>query len=145
LKSFIVAILGVLTISNGALAGSPPYKVHVDMATFMEHVLTPAAKIIWQANGVIIDANGSHDLSPKSDDDWERMVTGAATLAEATNALMIPERAKDKEWNHYAKILAEWADRAYQAAERHDLKSISQVSDKLDGVCAACHKHYRLE
>ena len=35
------------------------------MKTFMEHVLTPAAKIVWSVNGIVIDAKGEHDLSPK--------------------------------------------------------------------------------
>jgi cytochrome c556 len=72
-------------------------------------------------------------------------VSGAATLAEATNALMIPERARDQEWNRYAKKLADAADKAYRAAEAHDLKSVSEVSDQLDRICAACHRHYGLE
>jgi hypothetical protein len=37
------------------------------------------------------------------------------------------------------------ADKAYRAAEERDLKSISEVSDQLDGICAACHRHYGLE
>jgi hypothetical protein len=122
-----------------------PFQPHVDMKTFMEHVLTPAAKIIWSVNGVVIDEKGEHDLSPKSDADWEQVVSGAATLAEATNALMIPQRARDPEWNIYAKKLAEAASKAYAAAEAHDLKSIAEVSDRLDGICAACHRHYGLE
>jgi len=115
------------------------------MKTFMEHVLTPAAKIVWSVNGVVIDEKGEHDLSPKTEDDWERVVSGAATLAEATNALMIPERAIDPEWPRYAKALADAAEKAYQAAEARDLKTISQVSDQLDGICAACHRHYGVE
>jgi hypothetical protein len=31
----------------------PPFKAHVDMKTFMEHVLTPAAQIVWSVNGSI--------------------------------------------------------------------------------------------
>jgi hypothetical protein len=123
----------------------PPFQVHVDMKTFMEHVLTPAAKLIWSVNGSVIDAKGEHSLSPATDDDWENVTSGAATLAEATNAMMIPQRAQDAEWNIYAKKLADAADRAYQAAEAHDLKTIADVSDHLDGVCAACHRHYGLE
>ena len=126
-------------------AGPPPFRAHVDMKTFMEHVLTPAAKIVWSVNGVVIDEKGERDLSPKTEDDWERVVSGAATLAEATNALMIPERAIDPEWPRYAKALAGAADKAYQAAEARDLKTISQVSDQLDGICAACHRHYGVE
>ena len=126
-------------------ASMPPFKAHVDMKTFMEHVLTPAATIIWTVNGSVIDAKGERDLSPKTDDDWERITSGAATLAEATNALMIPGRAQDAEWNRYVKKLADAADQAYQAAEAHDLKSVADVSNRLDGICASCHRHYGLE
>ena len=115
------------------------------MKTFMEHVLGPAAKVVWSVNAVVIDEKGEHDLSPKTDEDWEQIVSGAATLAEATNALMIPERALDAQWNFYAQRLAEAADKAYVAAEAHDLKTISQVSDRLDSICAACHRHYGVE
>jgi hypothetical protein len=128
---------------NGGPAA--PFQAHVDMKTFMEHVLTPAAKVVWSVNGVVIDEKGEHDLSPKTDDDWEQIVSGAATLAEATNALMIPQRVLDADWSKYAKQLADAADKAYQAAEAHDLKTISDVSDRLDGICAACHRHYGLE
>ena len=76
-----------------------PFTAHVDMPTFMEHVLTPAARTIWTANAVVIDAGGDHDLSPRTDGDWEKIESGAATLAEATNALMIPERVRDAAWN----------------------------------------------
>jgi hypothetical protein len=126
-------------------APSPPFRAHVDMQTFMEHVLTPAARIIWSVNGSMIDDKGEHDLSPRSDDDWERIVSGAATLAEATNALMIPERVRDAKWNGYVQKLADAADKAYRAAEAHDLKSVSDVSDALDGICSACHRHYGVE
>ena len=139
------AACAALSPSLGENAGLPPFRAYVDMKTFMEHVLTPAAKIIWSVNGVVIDEKGEHDLSPKSEADWERVVSGAATLAEATNALMIPERTRDPEWSRYAKALADAADRAYQAAEARDLKTISQVSDQLDGICAACHRHYGVE
>jgi len=123
----------------------PPFKPHVDMKTFMEHVVQPAASVIWSVNGTVIDAKGEHDLSPKTDDDWEKIVTAAAALAEATNALMIPQRALDAEWNRYASKLAAAAAKAYRAAEDHDLKSASEVSDHLDGICASCHRHYGFE
>jgi hypothetical protein len=122
-----------------------PFQPHVDMKTFMQHVLSPAAAIIWKVNGIVIDEKGERDLSPKSDEDWEQIVSGAATLAEATNALMIPQRALDPAWNRYVKKLADAADKAYRGAEAHDLKAVSEVSDQLDGICAACHRHYGLE
>ena len=65
----------------------------------------------------MIDARGEHDLAPRSDADWEEIVSGSATLAEAANALMIPQRARDKDWNFYSLKLAAAAEQAYQAAE----------------------------
>jgi len=123
----------------------PPFQPHVDMKTFMEHVLSPAAVTIWKVNGLVIDEKGEHDLSPKSDDDWEQVLSGAATLAEATNALMIPQRVRDQDWNRYVRKLGDAANRACRAAEAHDLKSVSEVSDQLDQICAACHRHYGFE
>jgi hypothetical protein len=132
------------SLSDNA-APTSPFQAHVDLQTFMEHVLGPAAAVIFKVDGVVIDKNGEHDLSPKSDADWEQIVSGAATLAEATNALMIPQRVRDEAWIPYAKKLADAANKAYRAAEAHDLKSISEVSDQLDEICAACHRHYGVE
>jgi hypothetical protein len=145
IAALVLAGLSASPSMSDDTASMPPFKAHVDMKTFMEHVLTPAATIVWSVNGSVIDAKGEHDLSPKTDDDWERITSGAATLAEATNALMIPGRAQDAQWNFYVKKLADAADKAYQAAEAHDLKSVAEVSDRLDGICASCHRHYGLE
>ena len=146
--AIIAVVIGCVAASRSIsedAAPMSPFQLHVDMKTFMQHVISPAAAIIWKVNGLIIDEKGEHDLSPKSDDDWEQVVSGAATLAEATNALMIPKRVRDQNWNRYVKKLADAADKAYRAAEAHDLKSVSEVSDQLDGICAACHHHYGLE
>ena len=145
LATAIVAAATLRPSPGEEAAHLPPFQPYVDMKTFMEHVLTPAAKIVWSVNAVVIDAKGERDLSPKSDADWEEIVSGAAMLAEAANALMIPQRALDPQWNAYAKKLGDAAARAYMAAEAHDPKTISAISDRLDEICAACHRHYGIE
>jgi hypothetical protein len=151
---FALAVLAAAAVIAAAVAlpsmgeeaqPMPPFQAYVDMKTFMEHVLTPAAKIVWSVNAVVINEKGEHDLSPKTEADWEEIVSGAATLAEATNALMIPERVRDPQWIVCVQRLAEAANQAYVAAEAHDLKTVSEVSDRLDGICATCHRHYGLE
>ena len=97
----LAASIGCVTGSSaqGPSSGAPgPFRAHVDMKTFMEHVLTPSATIIWRVNGIIFDDKGEHDLAPRSDADWEQIVSGAATLAEVTNALMSPPRVRDPHW-----------------------------------------------
>ena len=133
--------------SNTGIESRTPDHIRaiVDMGTFMDHVLTPAAMIVWRTNGFVNNGSGDHDLSPKTDSDWELVVSGAATLAEATNALLIPQRARDAAWTGYVQQLAALAEQAYQAAEKHDLKAVSAVSDRLDAACSACHSHYGLE
>src|ERR1700731_135358 len=123
----------------------PPFPDHVDMKTFMGQVLSPAAAGMWRVNVVVIDEKGEHDLSPRSEAEWEQIESGAATLAEATNALMIPQRTLDAQWNFYGGNLAQAASKAFRAAEARDLKAVSEVSDRLDGICAACHRHYGVE
>jgi len=149
IKGVVAAVVLAGAVASPSRSDSadpvPPFQPHVDMKTFMDHVLGPAAATIWRVNALVIDEKGEHDLSPRSDDDWEQIVSGAATLAEATNALMIPPRVRDPQWNFYVRKLADAADKAYRGAEAHDLKSVSEVSDQLDGICAACHRHYGLE
>ena len=146
---FLLAVsLGCATASStqGPGNGGPgPFRAHVDMKTFMEHVLTPSANTIWRVNAIVFDEEGEHNLAPRSDADWEKIVSGAATLAEATNALMIPQRVLDSQWGFYVGKLSDAADRAYRAAESHNLPAVSKVSDELDAICAACHRHYGLE
>ena len=124
---------------------SAAFRAVVDMPTFMEHVLEPAAMIVWRTNGFVNDADGDHDLSPKGDADWEAVVSGAATLVEASNALLIPQRVRDAAWTGYVERLASMAERAYEAAERRDLAAISAVSDGLDEACSACHVRYGVQ
>jgi len=122
-----------------------PFAPIVDFPTFMEHVLTPAANKIWKASGWISNESGVHDLTPHTNEQWEEVVTGAATLAEATNALMIPQRRLDPAWNGLAQKLRAAAQEAYEAAEKHDAKAIADVGERLDEICSACHKHYGFE
>ncbi len=141
----IIACAGTSPSRPKDAAPTTSFRDYVDMKTFMEHVLGPAAAIVWKVNAVVIDQNGEHDMSPKSDKDWEQVVSGAATLAEATNALMIPQRVRDPSWIPYVRKLADAADKAYRAAEAHDLNSISEDRAVLDGISAPCHHHYGLE
>jgi hypothetical protein len=137
--------LRTLTGKGARSSAAPGYRSFVDMQTFMDHVLSPAATIIWRTNGFINDSNGDHDLSPKTDADWELVVSGAATLAEATNALRIPQRSVDSDWNGYVDKLADAAAKAYEAAEKHDLPALFFISDHLDEICSSCHRHYGFE
>src|SRR5258708_9350133 len=97
--ALIAIVIASVAASPSISDDAAPFQAHVDMKPFMEHVLSPAAAIILRGNGTVIDEKGEHDLSPKTDDDSEQHVSGAAPLAEATNALMIPEHPRDPDSN----------------------------------------------
>ncbi len=123
----------------------PPFRELVTLPTFMEHVLSPAADIVWRASGTVADASGEHDLTPQTNAQWETVVSGSATLAEATNSLMIPQRARDIQWFALATALADAANVAYRAAEDHDPKAIAAAGARIDAACTGCHKYYGVE
>lgn len=142
---FVEPQAGGAPVATPATRSAVPFKAFVDLPTFMEHVLTPAADRIWLATGTIIDASGEHDLTPKTNEQWDEVVTGAATLAEATNALLIPDRARGPSWVEFSRRLAVAAEEAYRAAEAHDIDGVRRVSERLDGICADCHRQYGVE
>jgi hypothetical protein len=53
-------------------------------------------------------------------------MSGAAALAEVTNALMIPQRSRDLQRSFYAEKVGGGREQAYVTAEARDLKSISE-------------------
>lgn len=64
MTAIIVTFAAVSPSISDDTVEAPPFQAYVDMKTFMEHVLSPAAAIIWKVNGMVIDAKGEHDLSP---------------------------------------------------------------------------------
>ena len=118
------------------------------MKTFMEHVLTPAAKIVWSVNAVVVGQKARAQVPVPQD--GRRLGTDRQRRRDAcrshqrldhpaAGARSAVERLRQKVRR------ADTANKAYRAAEARDLKAISEVSDRLDGICAACHRHYGLE
>ena len=69
--------------------------------------------------GTIITAAGETSRTPTTDASWQAAVNAAATLAEASNLLMMPRRAwDDKEWMQYARQLQRTATAGMKARRR---------------------------
>ena len=66
----------------------------------MLSVFEPAAETYWDAVGVIVDEEGTHEIEPRSDEDWEAVVNAAYQLAESGNLLLMEERARGRD--HWA-------------------------------------------
>jgi len=66
-----------------------------DVAELMGHIVDPAAGVYWDAVGTIVDADGVHEITPQSDEEWELVSNAAFTIAEAGNLLMMEGRRVD--------------------------------------------------
>src|SRR5262249_18488485 len=95
--------------------------------------------------GFVVDEKGTIDLSPKTKDGWKSVGNSAATLAELSNALMIPPRAPNApEWNANALKVYTLAAAAMKAADRQDKESPMRIGAELDDACDGCHRRFVL-
>jgi len=140
----------VLTLlAAGACAPDEPastYRPIGDMADLMNGVVEPAAEVIWDAVGVIVDSAGEHQLAPQTEEDWLALRAAAYTVAESGNLLMMPERALDQgAWITMSQTLVEMGQRAIEATDARNLDAIFDVGAEIYYVCTNCHGAYAIE
>ena len=141
----VLALAGVLGLAACSRPEPPPpYNTAIDMHTLMVHVLDPAADAVWAASGHVVTEAGEEDLSPKTDEAWEAVETGAATVAEAGNLLMMPGRAPEgqPDWIRHAQAMTAAGLKAQKAAETRDKQGVFDTGGEIYQACLACHDQY---
>jgi hypothetical protein len=108
----------------------------------MAWILDPAADLIWDSAGTIITAEGEQDLSPTTDEGWNKVLHAAATLTEAGNLLMMPGRSAGDDWVEYSKGLTRAGMEAMAAAQAQDADALFHAGGNIYQVCKACHNQY---
>jgi mono/diheme cytochrome c family protein len=147
------ASLRVLPITMLLLAGceaappppppAPPYTNTLAVKQVMEWVIDPAADVIWDSVKSVITEKGTQEIAPKTDADWDKVRDAAATLIEASNALMIEGRARDKkEWMAAARRLGDASNQALKAAQAKNSVALFDEGGNIYKTCAACHAQY---
>jgi hypothetical protein len=131
--------------ARNAPAGSDdaPYYTKLPLKEFMPHVMQYAGDGIWKRQGFINDKNGERSLFPKNDEEWEEAESGALTLAEVSNVLLIPgRRVPDPEWDKAVVGVRKVALEAAAAAEKHDKDAFFKAGGDLDEACDVCHVRF---
>jgi hypothetical protein len=140
----VLVVSGACTQAEQEAASS--YRPVGDVADLMAGVVEPAAEVIWDAVGVIVDAEGEHQLAPQTEEDWLMVRFAAYTVAESGNLLMMPERALDQAaWITMSQSLVEMGQRAIEAADARDLDAVFDVGAEIYYVCTNCHSTYANE
>lgn len=142
----VVAVLVLTACSPAEEEQASTYRPVGDMAQLMAGVVEPAAEVIWDAVGVIVDAEGEHQLAPQTDEEWLAVRSAAYTIAESGNLLMMPGRALDQgAWITMSQSLVEMGERAIEAADARNLDAVFDVGAEIYYVCTNCHGTYALE
>jgi hypothetical protein len=122
---------------------APPLTTAISLPQLMDWVIDPAADVIWDSVKSIMTASGTQEIAPKTDEQWEAVRNGAATLVEAGNLLMMEGRAKDgKEWMAATRRLSATAEKALKAAQAKRADALFDAGGDIYNACKGCHDRY---
>lgn len=145
-RRFLLAVLVTLVSGCSTAPAPPPYKPVADVKTLMASVVEPAADVYWDAVGTIIDAEGTHEIEPKTVEEWDAVRNAAYIVAESGNLLMMPSRAKDNgEWLQLAQAMTDAAQKAVRAAESRNKTAVFDTGAEVYDTCTNCHSKYSPE
>ncbi len=129
--------------ASAAVDAAAPYDATLPLSEFMPHVMQYAGDGIWKRQGWIADRTGEHSLFPRNDEEWEQAESGARTLAEVTNLLLLPgRRVAGPEWDKAVLAVRKVALQAADAAEKKDADAWFAAGGALDEACDVCHVRY---
>ncbi len=122
---------------------APPFHTILDLKQFMLLVIDPAADLVWDSVKTIMSKKGTEEIAPKTEQQWTTVRSGAATVAEAANLLMLDGRARDKkEWMAAARRLTDTAEKALKAAAAKDPAAVFAAGGEMYEACRGCHQRY---
>lgn len=113
----------------------------------MQRVIDPTAISLWNRSGDVIGANGAVSKLPTQDAGWTLAENEAATLIEAGNLLLLPDRVQrlkpgDNGWSDAARRMIEAAASLKAATVKRSEDDIMRTGGELYDACTACHSKY---
>ena len=138
-----LVVSAALAASCSKPAPKTAFDISLPMTEVMGHVVDPGAWIFWKSSGEVVTEKGEESLLPKTEEGWLAAESGATTVAEAANLLMIPGRAQEgKQWPKFVSDMRQAALKARDAAEKHDGPAMFTTGGALYETCVACHAVY---
>lgn len=135
----------------------------------MDAMVMSSADVLWNAVSVSVTEAGIVESRPETDEDWARLRWSAITMAEATNAILIPGRHVAPEgapapdpsdpslkpaeieslinsnwaaWAGHAHVLEAAAQEAIAAIDAKDVDKLTDVGGTIDAACESCHLQF---
>ncbi len=142
-----VVLIAVIAVGCGGGGGEapsgPPFRTETNVRMLMANMLDPAADLLWDAVGTIVDENGEDYWEPETEEEWLQVRLGAMALAESANLLIMEGRARDQEqWVELSQAMADAAMEAFAAAEAEDPQLVFDLGETVYQTCNNCHSVY---
>lgn len=141
-------------------------QVHSSIKDLMQSIIDPSADALWGAVGTVVDKEGIHESSPKTQEEWLDMRRAAVRIIEGSNLLMMPGREaapvgtkseapgvelepaqitalinKDrKSFDAFAKALQALGSEALRASDAQDAALLMDIGAGMENVCESCHQ-----
>ena len=168
-----LAVLG-LTVNaceertTDSVPSSPEFQTTATIRELMHSVVDPNADAVWLSVQWILDEDGTHEIRPRTDEEWARVRRGAITLLESANLLMMQGRAvahpgersfapgielepneiaeliaADRDaWNARAIVLSQVMAQVVEAIDAQDADEVFNLGEQMEAVCESCHQQY---
>jgi hypothetical protein len=166
---WIGPLASALLLANCSRQSDDPNGPHKVAAIhdLMADVVMPQTDILWNSTAILTDESGTHDMSPKTDQDWQNLRNAAIILAETQNLLAMPGRKVvpdgetlegggtlsadqiqtrvSEQHDDFVQHTGEMQRLAVQAIKNidaHDLKALDKTGAQIDQVCESCHLEF---
>jgi formylglycine-generating enzyme required for sulfatase activity len=138
---FVLLLMTTILIGCGPKSNSVSPSLPLNQ--FMGWVIDPNADVIWDSVKSITDINGTKEIYPKTDAEWESVRNSAATLVEAGNLLISKsKKPDDKQWAAYANQLSQSAMLALKASQDKNKDTLFDAGGEIYNACKSCHDKY---
>jgi len=171
-----VSIAGCSSSSKASPAPPPPQQLWGDLKPIvsvkelMRDMIDPASDYVFDAIGTVDTKEGTVEIQPRTQADWDRLRTGATMLAEGIYLLKVPRpfapagdennstgpdpeelspaqiKAKLERdpvlWNAKIEALRNVGLEVLDIVKRKDVKELWDAAENLDEACESCHIAY---
>jgi hypothetical protein len=110
----------------------------------MAGITGPAATVVYNAVGTVINSEGVTEIAPQNDEEWAVVANSAAALVESGNLRLIGNRVLDNgDWITMARALVVTGTVALKAAEAQSTEGILASGGDINETCDNCHEKYQ--
>jgi hypothetical protein len=141
------------TVASGLTSPYGPVTALVSVKELMQNMIDPLGDYIFDAVWWDITPKGTIAHAPETDEDWDKVKTGAVSLAVNNSTGPNPPELSPTEiqakidkdpvlWQAKIEGLRNVSKEVLDIVARKDTKALFAASEDLDKACEACHLEY---